>query len=546
MKTLIHGALVYDGTGEAPRAADVLIDGERIAAVEAGLAGRDIDAERVDARGRMVTPGFLDMHRHCDVAPLRDADFGTLELAQGITATTVGNCGIACVPVPPDRYADYRAFAVPVVGDMPPEFAFFDYRAYFAALEAAKPALHMGVMAATGAVRVAVKGFADTPYTQAEMARAQAHVAEAMACGALGVSLGFMYLPEFYTTPEEEVRVIAPAARAGGVLTTHVRGEGDSLAASIREVLDIARRAGIRLHISHLKATGIRNWNRGIHEAIALLEDARAHGEPVTADFYPYAGGSTTVFSLIPPTVTRQSNEGTLRYLATAAGRRALREGIAREHAGWDNMALSIGWDRILVAGTRLPEHAGYAGRSVLALAQAAGYGEPSDFICDLVVAEGGQVTVIVLSMDERDVDTVARLPYAALISDALYGGGGNPHPRLYGAFPRLIRDFVLARSILPMETAVRKMTGLPASILGLTERGLIRPGYRADVAVFDPAALLDHATYEDSRRLSTGMERLLMDGRTVWTNSHATDRHAGQVLRRENGDLGEQARAVL
>ena len=537
MKTLIHGALVYDGTGAAPRAADVLIDGERIAAVEAGLAGRNIDAERLDAHGRIVTPGFIDMHRHCDVAPFRDSDFGALELAQGITATTVGNCGIACVPVPSNRYVDYSSFASPVVGDMPPTFAFPDYRAYFQALDAADPALHMGVMAATGTVRVAVKGFADTPYSPGEIAQAQALVAEAMACGALGVSLGFMYLPEYYTTSEEEIRVIAPAAKAGGVLTTHVRGEGDSLVASVREVLDIARRAGIRLHISHLKATGIRNWNRGIHEAIALLEDARAQGEPVTADFYPYAGGSTTVFSLIPPTVTRQSNEGTLRYLATAAGKRALREEIARDHAGWDNMALSIGWDRILVAGTGLPEHAGYAGRSVLALAQAEGYGEPSDFICDLVVAESGQVTVIVLSMDERDVDTVARLPYTALISDALYGGGGNPHPRLYGAFPRLIRDFVLARNIRPMETAVRKMTGLPASILGLSQRGLLRPGYRADLAVFDPADLRDHATYEDSRRLSTGMERLLMDGQTVFVNGKPTDNHAGRVLRRESRD---------
>ena len=537
MRTLIHGGTVYDGTGEKPYAADVLVENGRIAAVEAGLAGRDVEADRIDAHGRLVTPGFIDMHRHCDVAPFRDADFGTLELAQGITATTVGNCGIACVPVPQERYTEYSSFIAPVVGDTPPQCTFPDYGEYFAALDTAKPALHMGVMAGTGAVKVAVKGFADTPYTQAEMERAQALVADAMAQGALGVSLGFMYLPEYYTTPEEQASVIAPAAKAGGVLTTHIRGEGDSLVASIREVLGVAQRAGIRLHVSHFKATGIRNWNRSIHEAIALLDDARAHGVPVTADFYPYAGGSTTIFSLIPPTVTKQSNEVTLHFLATPAGKRALREDIAKEHKGWDNMALSIGWDRILIAGTRLPEHAGYAGRDVLALAQEAGYGEPSDFICDLVVAEGGQVTIIVLSMDERDVDTVAKLPYTALISDALYGGGGNPHPRLYGAFPRLIHDFVLARGILPMETAIHKMTGLPADILGLRERGRILPGNHADLAVFAPTALCDHAVYGDPRRLSTGMERLLIDGRTVFANGQVADRHAGHVLRREPRD---------
>ena len=238
------------------------------------------------------------------------------------------------------------------------------------------------------------------------------------------------------------------------------------------------------------------------------------------------------MFSLIPPSVTQQSNEATLRYLATPAGKRALREQIAREHAGWDNMALSIGWERILIAGTRQPEHAAYGGRNVRALADAAGYAEPSDFICDLVVAEGGQVGIIVLSMDERDVDTVARLPYTAVISDALYGGGGNPHPRLYGAFPHLIRDFVLERGVLPLETAIYKMSGLPADILGLEGRGRIRPGNEADFAVFDPHTLRDHAVYGDSRLLSTGMERVLIGGQTVFADGKMPDNHAGKVLR--------------
>jgi len=533
LKKLVYGGKLYDGTGRPAYQADILIQDGRIAAVEPGLLARGLDAEPIDATGYAVTPGFIDMHRHCDVAPLRDKDYGTLELNQGIVATTVGNCGIACVPVLPEHYREYSSFISPVVGNTSEKDAFETYGAYFSALRTARPAIHMGVLAGTGAVKVAVKGFADTPYTAKEMEKAQALVASAMAEGALGVSLGFMYMPEYYTTPQEQAKVIAPAAASGGLLTTHIRGEGDSLVSSVREVITIARQAGIRLHISHFKATGIRNWNKSIHQAIALIEDARAAGDQVTADFYPYAGGSTTIFSLIPPSVMRKNNEATLAYLATPAGKEALRTEIAREHAGWDNMALSIGWDRILIAGTQLVEHAAYSGKSVAALAEQEGYHDASDFVCDLVVSESGGVGIVVMSMDENDVDTVAKLPYTAVISDALYGGGGNPHPRLYGAFPRLIHDFVFKRGVLSFETAIHKMTGLPADILGLRDRGKLECGCHADLNIFDPLALQDHARYEDSRQMSTGMNRVLMDGETVYRDGHVLNNHFGQVLKR-------------
>lgn len=538
MKTLIAGGLVYDGTGAAAEKLDVLIENGRIAEMRPGIAENLAaspakEVETIDATGMAVTPGFIDMHRHCDIAPMRDEDFGLLELSQGIVATVVGNCGLAPVPVAPARRQECCDFLEPVVGHIGEGLAYPDYAAYFRALKAAKPAISMGVLAGTGAIKTAVKGFCDTPYTPGELAQAAAHVQAAMDEGALGVSLGFMYQPECYTTPEEQVAVIRPAAKAGGLLTTHIRGEGDSLVPSVREVIGIAREAEIKLHISHFKATGIRNWGKLILQAIQCIEDARAKGMDVTADFYPYAGGSTTLLSLIPPSALAGGGDATLRLLATADGKALLRREIYKTHPGWDNMALSIGWDRILIASTGKPAHAGYGGRDIQALADENGYADPSDFVCDLLVDEGGQVGIVVLSMSQDDVDTVARLPYTALISDALYGGGSNPHPRLYGSFPRFIRDYVLGRGILPMQTAIHKMTGMPAGYLKLAGRGLLRPGYTADVCLFDPAKLADHAEYTNSRRLSTGMGLVLMGGVPVFEDEHLLQRHQGTVLLR-------------
>ncbi len=532
MKQLLAGATVYDGSGALPRQADVLMQDDRILAVEPGLRAREMDAETLDVTGLTIAPGFIDMHRHADIAALRDADFGLLELAQGITTTAVGNCGIAPVPISAAYRKEYCDFMEPVVGEVAARHAFADYAAYFSALEAASPALNMGVMAGTGAIKVAVKGFGSAPYTSVEMAQAQDFVAQAINQGALGVSLGFMYQPECYTTPAEQAQVIAPAAKAGRLLTTHIRGEGDSLVSSVREVIGIARETGIRLHISHFKATGIRNWGRLIYEAVAEIETARADGLAVTADFYPYAGGSTTLFSLIPPSLLQNGNDATLRFLATQEGKRKLREEVGKAHADWDNMALSIGWDRILIASTRVPAHAAYGGRDIAALATQTGYAHPSDFVCDLMVEEAGQVGIVVLSMDEKDVDAVARLPFTAVVSDALYGGGKSPHPRLYGSFPRVIRDFVLDRKVLPLETAIYKMTGMPAKILGLSDRGLVKAGCVADLTVFDPIQLQDHARYGDSRRLSTGMDRVILSGRTVFARETMLDNHAGGLLR--------------
>lgn len=530
MYTLIQGGMVYDGTGGQAQSADVLIRDGIIVQVKPGLTAEN--AEVISAHGRIVAPGFIDIHRHCDVSPFTDPRFGDIELAQGITAAVAGNCGLAPVPSADASRAEWYDFIESVAGPIPAGLCMDTYADYAALLENARLPLYMGFLAASGAIKAAVMGFSDGPYTAAGLALAKGHVREAMEAGALGVSLGIMYPPEAYSTAEE-LTAVAGAARAyDGVLCAHIRGEGDGLVDSVEEVICIAERAGLRLHISHFEATGIDNWHGTIFRAIDRIESARVHGLDVTADFYPYDGGATTMLSLLPKTVLRGSTQETLKSLATPEGKAFLKRELAKRHEGWDNMALSIGWDRILVNSLTRPEHAAFSGLSIADIAHRRGDAGPSDVLADLLIAGEGKAGVIVMSMCAEDVDDVARLPWTSLISDALYSGGENPHPRLCGSFPRFLRRFVTERPILSMEQAIRKMTRMPAQLMRMDGRGALLPGYNADIVIFDPRKFTDNATYVQSRQIATGMGLVLLGGVPAWGNDHRLESARGGVIR--------------
>lgn len=522
---ILRGGIVCDGTARPPARADILVKEGRIAAIAPHLPDT---LPGFQADGCLVTPGFVDQHRHCDLAPFRDASFGRLELAQGITSTVVGNCGLSAAPLDPNQDHDFFAYMAPVLGPVPAGAPCASHAAYAAALAGRPLPLHIGFLAGLGSVRYAVKGFSPSPFTARELARGMQLVEEALDAGACGVSLGMMYRPECYTLPEEYAALLAPVARRGGVLCTHIRGEGDSLVASVQEVLKLAREAGVRLNISHFKATGVRNWRSSIFRAIDCLENARAGGQDVTADFYPYDGGSTTLLSLLPPSLADCPPE----FFATAAGRTRLRRELYRDHPGWDNMVTAIGWERILLSAVTGPGYLADQGKDFCQIAATHGFDDPADLMADLLASEGGNAGIIVLSMDWADVQTVAKLPYTALISDALYGDAGSPHPRLYGAFPRMLRKLVQEDHCLTLEQAIAKMTALPARCLGLTGRGVLAPGACADLLVFRPEEFADHATYTAPKQFATGMRLVFVNGRLAFRHDTMEPARAGTLLR--------------
>lgn len=532
MDTLIKKGLIYDGSGNPPYQGDILIRGEEIIELAPDIGKEDVRI--IDAAGKAVTPGFIDIHRHCDIAPLTNPQFGEIELAQGITTAFAGNCGLAPVPSVPLWRNELYGYLEPVIGKVPDKLVFETYEDYRIALEAAKLPLNLGFFAASDSIKIALKGFGSQEYTQEELRRAREYVRSAGEQGAYGITLGIMYQPECYSKKEELTQVVKAAADWGGLLCTHMRGEGDSLVESVKEVIEVAARAGVSLNISHLKSTGIKNWNRKIFEAIRVIEEARASGQEVTADFYPYDGGSTTLQSLLPPTMMEASLAGLIKNLSGSEGKKRLRAELNKAHEGWDNMSESIGWDRIIISSVTLEKHAFMQGQTIRVLAEKLGYEEPSDLVADLLVEESGKVGIIVLSMSREDVDTVARLPYTLLISDSLYGGDSrNAHPRLLGTTARFLSDFVLKRGVLSMEQAISKMTGMPAKRVGLQDRGLLKAGYQADILVFEPESFRDHADYTGKHGLCTGMELVLMGGKQVLSKGILTDRSRGKLLKR-------------
>lgn len=527
MKLLIKDGNIVDGTGREAFRGSILIEDGKIVKVYEGIDPLfSIRADEVyEAGGLTVTPGFIDTHRHGDTAALTDPDFGIIELRQGITTVLNGNCGLAPTPMSVENREALLSYIEPCLGHMPDEYFFPTLSSYLDALEEKPLRINTATLAATGAITVAAKGFTSEPFTSEQLEKAKGLVRDAMEAGAFGLSCGIMYDPECYTLEDEYVAMVAEAAPYGGYLTSHVRGEGNSLIPSVEEVIRIAGKAGVPINISHFKVVGIRNWGKSLPTAIEKIEAARAAGVDVTTDAYPYMAGSTTILTLVPPTVP-------VATINTPEGIELLKKEIARDHDDWDNMVHSIGWDRIIISSVIYPDHKFCSGKNMQEIAEIMGVC-PEAALTELVEKNGGKVGVILMSMSESDVELVLGLPYTSVISDSLYGGGDLPHPRLYGAFPRMIADIVRNKKLMPLEEAVHKMTGLPAKRMGLTDRGLLKEGMAADICVFDPETIQDTATFTEPKQYATGLNLVLVGGEKAVIDDTVTGAFAGKVLRK-------------
>lgn len=528
---LIKNGLIYDGLGGVPYEGDIFVEGNKIAALGRGL---DHQANRViDAKGKAVTPGFVDIHRHCDAKPFTGGDFGTVLLTQGITTTVVGNCGISLTPASEDglRAKEMYEFDEPVLGPIPADTV-RSYPEYTAALDQRKLPVNFASMIGTGAVKITVKGFADTPYTEQEMGEAVRLVEAAMEAGAAGVSVGIMYLPECYSSKEEFARLLKPVGAYGGVVTAHIRGEGDSMVDSVREIIEIGRLAGCAVEISHFKSCGMKNWKKEIHRAIELIEEARNAGQDVTCDFYPYTGGSTALTTMLPPVFVKGDMKSALARMGTEAGVEELRRACAVPYEDWDNFAITLGWDRILISGVVREENEKFVGKTVTEAAEQFGFEDAVAVAAYLMNSEDGRTAIINMSMCQEDIDTVAKLPYSIVISDSIYADTDTPHPRMYGAFPKIIREYVKERHLFTLEEAVRKMTDLPARRMKLNGRGRLEAGFYADINIFDPEEFRDHATFSDPARLSTGLSCCLVNGKVALEDGTVIQGDCGVNLR--------------
>ncbi|QDY80442.1 N-acyl-D-amino-acid deacylase family protein [Streptomyces qinzhouensis] len=530
---LIRGGTVVDGTGAPGRRADIAVAAGRITVLPPD--GHHRAAETVDAGGRIVAPGFIDVHTHSDAlaacgdgGPDGDAltELRLAPLLQGVTTEIAGNCGSSLFPALPERMAGLAEHTRVVfgLGAVPPAE---DFDGFAAGQNPALRRTHIASLVGHGTLRAGVMGFEDRPARADELRTMCRLLDRALARGAAGLSSGLIYPPGGYASTGELVALAEVAARHGKPYVTHLRDEMAQVETALEEALEIARRSGAPLQISHHKTAGRHAWGATVR-TLPVLERARAEGVDVLCDVYPYTAGSTVLHALLPPWANEGGIGALLDRLPRPEVRDRIRTSIARGVDGWENTVGNGGWDLITVAAAR--RHPGAEGHRIADLATASGV-DPVEFVCDLLLAEQGEVTIISHSMREDDVRRVLTSPLSMIGSDGV-PKPGRPHPRWAGSFARVLGHYGRDEGLLSPETAVHKMTGLPARRFGLAGRGTIADGSLADLVVLDPDAVRDRATFDRPLLAPEGIGTVVVDGRIAVRDGRPTEERAGKVVR--------------
>jgi N-acyl-D-amino-acid deacylase len=523
----IDGAMVIDGTGSAGSRTDVGIRGEHIAAV--GDLSRESAGRVLNASGRVLAPGFIDMHSHSDWR-LWGNRRAESKIRQGVTTEVVGNCGFSPAPTTTAFLDDMRRFALYIPAGM--DFSWRSVGDYLRAFDRGGTALNVVQLVGHGTLRVAAMGFARRPPIAAELTAMQRMLGDAMEEGAWGLSTGLIYAPGSYSTTEEIVEVARAAVRQRGFYASHIRGEGAMLLEAVGEAIRIGREADLPVQISHVKASGRPNWGK-VADALDLIDAARAEGLDVMGDVYPYTASSTSLRTLLPDWVLEGGVDEMLKRIEDAAVRGRIRRELETPGTG-QSLLDRIGWDNIMIAWC--PRRKDAEGRRIAEVAAARKL-DPLDAVFELLRDAQGVASMIMFQLDEADLRRALVHPHIMIGSDgsALATTGemsaGKPHPRSYGTFPRVLGEYVRAQRLLSLPEAVHKMTGLPARRLGLRDRGHIRVGARADLVVFDPKRIADQATYEDPHRYAIGVEHVLVNGSIVIKDGEHTGSLPGRVL---------------
>ena len=517
---LIRGALAYPGD-RSPSVADVAVVDGRVEAVETSLG--DVEAvEIVDASGLMLCPGFVDMHAH---SALRSFDEPLLEpkIAQGFTTELINPDGLAPAPVAPDRRAERQAYLRGLEGSGPEEWPWSTFAEYLDSLAATRPATTLVPSIGHNSVRDAVMGGDRRAPTTDELRRMQDEVRLGLEAGARTLSFGLLYLPGAYADTDELVALAEVAAEFGAPLVPHLRNEGRDVLGAIGEFIEVARRSGAPLHVSHLKSAADEEL---IDPLLSLLDEASVDVD-LSFDQYPYGAGSTVLAALLPAWAQEGGASGTLARVASREERRQIAHDMEHGLPAWENWFGMVGPERIVIANAA-PPNGSAAGRTLAELAEERGV-DPVGLVFDLLVESQLDVTMLQHYASEDAVRRIAAHRLQLVGSDAIFGV--KPHPRLYGAAARFLGRFAIREALVPVEEAVARLTARAADRLGLRDRGRIAPGLRADLVLLDPERFCDTATYEEPRRYPDGVESVWVAGRAVWRDGRATGERPGGVV---------------
>lgn len=525
---IIRGGTVYDGLGGEAFIADVAIDGDRIAAV-GDLEAVNGELE-IDASGLAVAPGFINMLSWAVESLIEDGRAQS-DVRQGVTLEVFGE-GESWGPWNDSLKDTMRKLQ----GDIRYEIEWDTLGEYLEYLEDRGVSVNVASFVGATTVRENVIGFDDRAPTAAELEAMQALVRAAMEEGALGVGSSLIYAPAFYAKTDELVALAKAAAEYDGMYISHMRSEGNQLLEAVDELITIAREADIRAEIYHLKAAGRDNWPK-LEQVFAKVETARADGLAITADIYPYTAGATGLDAAMPPWVQAGGLEAWIARLKDEETRARVIQEMQTPSDEWENLYLAAGADKMILVGFKNPDLKPLTGETLAAVAEARGT-SAEEAVIDLVIEDGSRVGTVYFLMSEDNVREKIRRPWVSVGSDADARAPegvflqSNPHPRAYGTFARILGRYVRDERLIPLRQAIRRLTSLPASNLRIDGRGSLEAGNYADVVVFDPETIQDHATFEQPHAYSTGVVHVFVNGEQVLKDGEHTGALPGRVVR--------------
>ena len=502
---LLNG-LVFDGSGSPPFKADIGVSGDRI--VKIGSIDKKEAEKSLDLTGYAVAPGFIDIHNHSDLS-IFSVPTADNYVCQGVTTIVVGNCGSSPAPIT-DRNREYLEDVARRLLDKP-VLKWSSFKEYLDSLSLLQKSINIATLVGHGTIRAAVMGFEDRSPSEKELNEMKRLVDEALASGAFGMSTGLMYVPGAYSSTEEIIELAKIVGRHNRLYASHIRNEGTGLIDSVLEAIRIGLEAGVSVEISHLKAAGKPNWGR-VKTALALISEYAERGYDISADAYPYTASSTSLLSIFPAWVREGDKNSVMNRLGDVETlekiRRELETGglVPGRWIEWSEITISKSQAHQELEGKRLDEIASEWGM------------DPMSTAIKILLEDELSTSMIVHGMSQEDVELVVSNPYVAIGSDGSVKrfGEGKPHPRNYGTFPRVLGLFVRKKRLLSLSEAIRKMTSLPARKLGIWDRGLIRPGMKADITVFNIYTVEDKATYDEPHQYPQGIKHVIINGKIV------------------------------
>lgn len=527
MSILFKNGTIVDGTGAPAFTGSVAVKAGRI--VRVGQCEANGFDRVIDAAGLVIAPGFIDSHSHSDLKILIEP-FVEAKIRQGITTELCGQDGISLAPLPKQYIGPWRKNLAGLEGDSDAiDWGFETTDGYLRLLEQAGVGPNISYLVPHGNIRMEAMGLDNRLASAEELERMRVITRRELEAGAFGLSTGLIYIPCAYSDTAELVALCQVVAEYDGVFVVHQRSEADTILESMAEIIQIGRESSVRIHFSHFKVCGKHNWDK-IDRVIELLEQAQAEGLRVSFDQYPYVAGSTMLGVILPPWAHAGGTDQLLQRLQDPLARQQMVFDMENGLPGWDNFVEFAGLDQIYVTSVKTTANQDLIGKNLIEIGRMRGK-SPFDATFDLLHDEENAVGMVDFYGTEEHIIRFLQRPEQNVCTDGLLGG--KPHPRVFGAFPRILGKYVREERVLSLEAAIHKMTGKTAAVLGLKDRGLVAEGYCADLVLFDPETIIDRGTFIDPAQYPEGIAFVLINGSIVLEQGQPRPSLAGQVLRR-------------